>query len=137
MNRAAGSARLDLDGDFVNLGHDRNRRRRRVYPALLLRRRHALHAVHARLAAQHLVDAVAADEGGGLAEAAQAVDLRVIVHRELPAVPPRVLRVHLEELARKEARLEPASAREHLEHDVAVVVRVGRHHQREKPVLPL
>ena len=61
VNGAAGSARLDLDGDFVNLGHDRNRRRRRVYPAMLLRRRHALHAVHPRLKLEFRVDRIPLD----------------------------------------------------------------------------
>jgi len=62
---------LDLDVDLLSLRKNRHRRRGRVNTTLVFRRRHALHAVHARLPAHHAVGALANDFEDGLLDAAQ------------------------------------------------------------------
>ena len=52
---------LDRDLDLFGLGQDSDRRRRRVDASLRLGRRHALHAMHARLPLERRVGTVAGD----------------------------------------------------------------------------
>mmetsp|Transcript_29273 Transcript_29273/g.50075 ORF Transcript_29273/g.50075 Transcript_29273/m.50075 type:complete len:367 (+) Transcript_29273:74-1174(+) len=122
-------ARVNLDGHLVHLGHDRHGGRRGVDPPLRLRRRHALHAVHAGLELELRVDGVALDLDGGVA-AAPRLGVRHRHHARLPPLRLRVLRVQLQQVGRPDGRLVAAGAGADLEHHVLLVVRVGRKQQQ-------
>ncbi len=61
---------LELDFHFVGFGQHRDRDGRGMHAALLLGRRHALHAMHAAFVLQLAVNLVAADQRDHFLEAA-------------------------------------------------------------------
>ena len=89
---------IDLDLDVVDLRQHSHRRRGGVDAALGLGGGNPLHAVHAALPLEPAVDALAADGGDALLDAA-AVGFLQGERLELPALRLRVAHVHPEEVA--------------------------------------
>mmetsp|Transcript_10708 Transcript_10708/g.39313 ORF Transcript_10708/g.39313 Transcript_10708/m.39313 type:complete len:366 (+) Transcript_10708:720-1817(+) len=124
----AGGGELDVLGVYlhvhvVHLGHHRHRGGGGVDAPLRLRRRHALHAVHARLELELAVDGVTRDLDGGLLVAAR-VGLGGAHQRRAPPLRLRVLGVQPHQVPGPDGGLVAAGARADLEHDVALVQRV-------------
>ena len=117
--------RIDGDIDVPSLRQHGDSRRRRVDAAARLRHRHALDAVRAALVLEIRIRAGARDHEGDFLEAA---DLRrICVHElDLPALLLRIVRVHAEEVARKERRLFAADAAAYLDDDILLIIRVLR-----------
>eukprot|EP00964_Phaeocystis_antarctica_P121286 scaffold84966_cov68-Phaeocystis_antarctica.AAC.8 len=120
---------LDLDRHLVHLRHHCHGRRARVHAARRLRRRHPLHAMHARLELELGEDRVALHLERGVSVAAR---LGVRRRRQPHAPPLRlgVLRVESDQVVHKERSLVAARARADLEHDVLLVVGIGRQQQQ-------
>ena len=116
---------LDLDRHLVHLRHHRHGRRARVHAARRLRRRHALDAMHPRLELELGEDRVALHLERGVSVATR---LGVRRRRQPHAPPLRlgVLRVESDQVIHKERSLVAARARADLEHDVLLVVGIGR-----------
>ncbi len=114
---------FDLDFDFVGFGQHGDGDGRGVNAALLLGRRHALHAVHAALVLQPAVDLVAADQGDDFLQAAHR-RFADRSHFHLPALRFRIARVHAEDLGGEQSGFVAAGAGADFEHHVLLVVRI-------------
>ena len=120
---------LDLEIDLLGFGEHRDRGGRRVNAPLRFGGRHALHAMHAALAAHLAERARALDLENCFLHAAQ----RCIGKREELRLPPFALdvaRVHAEEFAGEERGLVAAGARADFDDAVAIVERIVREEQR-------
>src|SRR3954452_17677938 len=133
--------RVDLDLDVLHLGQHENAGRAGVDPALGLRHRDPLDAVHTALELHARVDALAGrrraaglDGDRDVLEAAE-VALRAVQLFGPPALPLRVAQVHTQEVTGEQRGLLAALPRLDLEDDVAFVVRVARDEAAAQPVV--
>jgi len=92
---------------------------------LRLGRRHALHAMPARLELQPRIRALAGDPHDHLLVAAE-VGRTFRHHLDLPALPFREAQVHAQQIAGEQRRFVAAGARADFDEDVAIVVRILR-----------
>ncbi|VXB95231.1 hypothetical protein BREVUG8_70089 [Brevundimonas sp. G8] len=120
---------VDFDLDVLDLGQDRDRRRRGVDAPLRLGRRHALHPVDAALELQPAEHAVAGDRGDDFLVAAS-VALGRRIQLDPPAARGGVAGVHAEQVAGEKSRLVAAGAGAHFQHGRGVLVGVARGQQQ-------
>ena len=114
---------------LVGLGQDGDRAGAGVDAALRLGRRHALHAVAARLELQRRVDRVALDADDELLVAAE-VARALRDDLGAPALALGIAQVHARQVGGEEGRLVAAGAGADLEEDVARVVGIARQERR-------
>ena len=125
---------VDVDLDLLGFGQNGHRRRRRVYAALALGDRHALHAVRTALVLHAAPHVVALQQERDLVEAAHVGRIRA-QHLELPPHPRCVAFVHPEQVACKEVRLLATFRATDLDDDVLLVVGIRRQQQLAELVL--
>src|SRR5271156_2917540 len=120
---------IQIDGlDRLELREDRDRARRSVNASLRLGRRHALHAVGARLELQQRVGAATDDAADDFLVAAVLAGT-LGEHLHLPALRFGVTGIHAKQIAREQRGLVAAGACAHLQKNIAVVVWILRHEQ--------
>ena len=111
--RARGTERVDskilwinMDVDFIDLGHHRDGDGRRMYSAAAFRDRHSLHAVDAALIFQSSIGALPLDKSDDFLISSHAC-FGSLYNFEVQSLPLGILRIHPKQIAGEQRRFVP------------------------------